>query len=754
MLKFLLSVAALAAVTSSQAITWKYGSFHATYKTCKLTGWGGNQPTSGKLTVPSTYTHTDGVTYTVNAIASNALDNLTEVTQITIPSTIRYIGKINSSGGLETNYYGTENFSNCPKLATFKVDSQNKYFTATDNGLLVNKDQTVLYRVPAAVTASSGKLTLPDKIETITDGTFSGNTSISNLTISQPTFRISSDAGFHEMPKLTTIKVASGNQYYAVKDGMLIDKGLKKIVAYPPARTTKNIEITSSPETIGENAFANTQYAKTITLPETITRIADGAFAGSSMTTVNLPQSLAKMGKKVFFSSNLLTATIPSGCTIREADHVYTFASCPQLKSITIKSEGAHISQGFARDCPKLESVSFTHTPGEIRDAAFKNCPSLTSFPFSATIDMLGDSIFVNTGFEKVVFDNANAVDYSTGDALFANCKNLRLIDISAIGLDNEDHDYWFSPQMISYCPLLTEIRLPRVTNFSHRNSSPNIGPSVPLAKLVIGNFYIWPAIPDGIVHYYGGNTYTPETYVKTTDTGIDSWIDGSWPLRYLYTGANGAKVAPIFYCDAINPAEDYVAKDATYYVPGRCAANYSEAAEEGCTVREMFSIRSERKPSPSGVNKDALYLYLTSENPTFKLLSYDICDQKGESAHMSVTGNDIVTPINHDDIKWIMLVYTINGEEMKTRYTIAELENSAIGDIAAAQASMSLIIDGNTMYISGSTANAAFSVINVNGAEVLRGTGSVIDLSSLASGTYIIRATDSGNQITDKFHI
>lgn len=167
-----------------------------------------------------------------------------------------------------------------------------------------------------------------------------------------------------------------------------------------------------------------------------------------------------------------------------------------------------------------------------------------------------------------------------------------------------------------------------------------------------------------------------------------------------------------------------------------------------------MFSIRSERKPSPSGVNKDALYLYLTSENPTFKLLSYDICDQKGESAHMSVTGNDIVTPINHDDIKWIMLVYTINGEEMKTRYTIAELENSAIGDIAAAQASMSLIIDGNTMYISGSTANAAFSVINVNGAEVLRGTGSVIDLSSLASGTYIIRATDSGNQITDKFHI
>lgn len=754
MFRILISVIVFAsAAVSANAIVWKYGSLNVSKKTCSITGWSGNQPTSGKLSIPSTYKHDDGITYTVNKVRSNALDNLTDVTEITIPASIRYIGKVNSSGGLETTLYGLENFRNCPKLKLYKVNADNKYFTASADGLLMNKDQTVLYGVPALLTATDGSYALPDQIKCITDGAFQGNTTIKTLTISKEANEISSKA-FYEMANLAKFKVSSSNRNYTVTDGMLISTAFNKIVAYPPARTTKTIKVTSGPVTVDEYAFANTQYAQTITLPETVTRIADGAFACSSITAVNLPESLTKMGQKVFFRSNLLTATIPSKCIIREADHVYTFASCPQLKSITIESKDARISEGFARDCPKLESVSFTHTPGEIRDAAFKNCPSLTSFPFSAAIDMLGDSIFVNTGFEKVVFDNANAVDYSTGDALFANCKNLKMIDMSAIGLDNEDHDYWFSPQMISYCPLLTEIRLPRVTNFSHRNSSPNIGPSVPLAKLVIGNFYIWPAIPDGIVHYYGGNTYTPETYVKTTDTGIDSWIDGSWPLRYLYTGANGAKVAPIFYCDAINPAEDYVAKDATYYVPGRCAANYSEAAEEGCTVREMFSIRSERKPSPSGVNKDALYLYLTSENPTFKLLSYDICDQKGESAHMSVTGNDIVTPINHDDIKWIMLVYSINGEEMKTRYTIAELENSAIGDIAASQTSMSLIIDGNTMYISGSTANAAFSVINVNGAEVLRGTGSVIDLSSLASGTYIVRATDSGNQITDKFHI
>ncbi|GEM_PF-1303604 len=751
MFRILISVIVFAsAAVSANAIVWKYGSLNVSKKTCSITGWSGNQPTSGKLSIPSTYKHDDGITYTVNKVRSNALDNLTDVTEITIPASIRYIGKVNSSGGLETTLYGLENFRNCPKLKLYKVNADNKYFTASADGLLMNKDQTVLYGVPALLTATDGSYALPDQIKCITDGAFQGNTTIKTLTISKEANEISSKA-FYEMANLAKFKVSSSNRNYTVTDGMLISTAFNKIVAYPPARTTKTIKVTSGPVTVDEYAFANTQYAQTITLPETVTRIADGAFACSSITAVNLPESLTKMGQKVFFRSNLLTATIPSKCIIREADHVYTFASCPQLKSITIESKDARISEGFARDCPKLESVSFTHTPGEIRDAAFKNCPSLTSFPFSAATDMQGDSIFVNTGFENVVFDNANAVDYSTGNALFANCQKLKLIDMSAIGIDNESHYYEFSPRMISSCPLLTEIRLPRATSFSHNNSYANIGPYVPLEKMVIGNFYVDASNYDGIVHYYGGNLYKPETYVKTTDMESGSWVDGCWPLKSLYSAANGARVAPIFYCDAVTPAEDYVAKDATYYVPGRCLPYYSEAANQGCTVREMFSIRIERRPSPSGV-RDALYLYLTSDNPSFKLLSYDIFDKNGVSTHTDATDNNVATNTSHDDIDWFMLVYTINGEEMKTRYTIAELENSAIGDIVDSENTLTLTLTGRTLSVSGNTNSVSFSIINANGEQMMEGNGTSIDLSALLPGLYVIQAGDGTKQLAEKF--
>lgn len=98
--KLLLIIVCIALSLPSHAIIWKYDSFNTTNKTCRLTGWSGTQPTSGKISIKSTYTHTDGVTYTVNSIAKNALNDLTEVTQITIPATVTRIGKVPYTGGL------------------------------------------------------------------------------------------------------------------------------------------------------------------------------------------------------------------------------------------------------------------------------------------------------------------------------------------------------------------------------------------------------------------------------------------------------------------------------------------------------------------------------------------------------------------------------------------------------------------------------------------------------------------------------
>lgn len=755
MLRFVLWSLVMAIAVSSNAMSWKYDSFNSSKKTCKLVGWGGKQPTSGKLTIPSEYKHTDGITYTVTNIAPDALNNLTEVTEITIPSTIRYIGKVNSTGGLETVYYGVENFNDCPKLAAFKVDSQNKYYTATDDGMLVKKDKTVLYRVPTVITATSGKMTLPAEIECIADGAFSCNTSISNLTIPTATFRISQYAGFHKMPKLTTFKVASANQYFVVKDGALVKKSSKYIVSYPPARTTKNIEFTFDAETIGENAFANTIYAKTLVVPATVTRIADEAFAGSSLTSVQLPETLERMGKKVFFKSNIINARIPANCIIKTADHKYTFASCPSLKRITIESANAKISEGFARDCPNLETVNLTHRADEIGYAAFKNCPALTSFPFTAATDMYGDSIFANTGFETVVFDNDYAVESIPGNYIFTSCRRLTMVDMSAIRIKNVQARYSFSSQMITNCINLKEVRLPEAVSFVKSYNNPNIGPGCPITKLVIRNFTV-PLLDSNYapIRYYGPGTFSPKTYVKTTDILENNFVGDNWPLKGLYDAGNSGKVTPVFFCEAYYPAPDYVAPDATYYVPGGCLKNYAEAEENGCTVKEMYgydcSITVEKPAYVETVN-----LKLSDIPGMTTLTSLKLTKTSGATSVIPATDGQISLVQPYADIESIRVSYVVNGEAMETVYKRDHIEESSVSDISDNDgASVSLSIQGRTLTLSGCDSNPAYRIYSIDGTEALNGSGTTVDLSTLASGTYIVRIADRESDAAAKFTI
>ena len=749
--KLLLSLLIVSAVVESHAITWKYGSFHATYKTCKVIGWGGNQPTSGKLTIPSTHKHTDGVTYTVNGIASGALDNLTSVTEITISSSIRYIGKVNSSGGLETEFYGVENFRNCPKLKTFKVDSSNKYFSTTDEGYLMDKKQTKLYRVSSIADATDGKFTVPATTEYVTDGAFSENSTITSLGFVAETTHISPNSGFHEMSKLATFRVPSNNTRYVVKEGALIDKSFKNIVSYPPARTTKNVTISYAAGAVLEHAFANTIHAKTLQLPKSITRIEQEAFAGSSLTSVTLPESLKDIYAKAFFKSKITAVEIPSKCPIQAVDK-YLFASCPDLKSITIKSSDVIIPEGFARDCPSLESVSLVSPAKEIRDAAFKDCPSLSSYPFSAATDMYGNSIFYNTGFETVVFDNAAAVAEIPGKAMFAKCLKLTSIDMSAISVDNEYNAYLFASQMINVCPNLKEIRLPSVVSFSRNSANPNIGPTVPLQKLVIGRFSVDEVSNYAVVRYYGPGTFSPQTYVKTTNAPESEWVGDSWPLKYLYDTANGARVTPVFYCEAVSPAEDYVAADAAYYIPGGCASRYSEAADAGCKVMEMydFIVPGGTPVSPN----DIMRLSITPNQAFVTISSVEVALKSGAVNIIPHTAGMVSTIYRYSEIESVRVKYSANGESLETLYPV-DVFTSAVGDIdAEGHTSLSVHLDGRAMLINGSVETPSYTVFNAEGRELLSGKGSQVDLSALAAGMYVVRVNDRASQVADKIMI
>lgn len=617
MFKRLVLAALVAAALPAQAIVWQYGSFNATKKTCAITGWSGNQPTSGKLTLPSAYQHSDGVTYTVTAVAAHALDRLTDVTEITIPSPVVKIGAVDNSGA-KPKVGDIQNFIGCEVLEKFKVASDNKAFAATGAGMLVSKDATVLYRVPACVDVPGGEATLASKITHVAPGSFAGNTSITTIILPASVTDISTNAGLHLMGNLSKFVVAAGNKSFSVADGALIYEG-NTLRAYPRCRTIRNLTVNTKVTDVDAHAFANAKH---------------------------------------------------------------------------------------------LESVKFAKAPEKIWEAAFSGCRSLKSFDFTMATDLMSDSIFAGCGFTEVVFDNKNMYVACLGSDMFSGCASLEKIDLSNVGLKGDIHTLTVSPYFVRNAKSLKEIRLPSAVYFSYdvdvTNGNPCIGPDVPLSKLVLGSF----SVDDGsCVRYRGNGTFTPATFVKTTNCASGA----EWPLAELYQSGDGAVVKPVFYCESYSPADEYISPlEATYYVPGLCEDNYLQPAQTEyakINVQSMYTLEARKSANQT----------LFTIRPALEGVTIDKIRLNNTVDGTPNTGGNL--SFNTGEVNEFRVFYTVLGEKMETAYPGSILDAADIEEIGAEASSEAVLYD-------------------LSGMEV--GT----DATALPAGVYIRRCGDTATKI------
>ncbi len=151
-----------------------------------------------------------------------------------------------------------------------------------------------------------------------------------------------------------------------------------------PTSTTYEGETFAVTE-IGDLALSMVIGIGEFTVPDGITRIGEGAFWESSLSSINIPASVVSIGNEAFEDcKSLTTFTLPS--TVRTIGEDLLFG-CASLKVVTLPDNLTAIPNGFLQGCALLERVDVPASVTRIGEFAMSECAALatTNIPDGVT---------------------------------------------------------------------------------------------------------------------------------------------------------------------------------------------------------------------------------------------------------------------------------------------------------------------------------------------------------------------------------
>lgn len=218
-------------------------------------------------------------------------------------------------------------------------------------------------------------ITLPDSLTIIPQNTFKFCTNLKTIDISNSITTIGVEA-FQEsglssitLPKSVSsveygafaysaikhIDVDIENQYFCSVNGVLFNKSMTELIAYPPGKSVINYTIPETVITIGFSAF------KTC----------------NNLASVRISNSIKIIGCEAFkFCENLNSITIPN--SVSEIRHS-AFEHCSSLKSLTIPESLNVIYEKAFKDCKSLNEIVFCNSFTSLGNNSFDGCIALSN---------------------------------------------------------------------------------------------------------------------------------------------------------------------------------------------------------------------------------------------------------------------------------------------------------------------------------------------------------------------------------------
>lgn len=151
--------------------------------------------------------------------------------------------------------------------------------------------------------------------------------------------------------------------------------------------------------TIGNGAFERSAVTS-VTIPDSVTAIHDGAFANCfQLTNISIPNSVTSIGFSAFeHCTSLKSITLPS--SLRSIS-MFLFHNCSQLTTIQIPDSVLSIQDYAFENCIRLETIQIPVSVTSIGVYAFAGCPSSMTVTYSGS-KTLWDSMTGNLNIPLV----------------------------------------------------------------------------------------------------------------------------------------------------------------------------------------------------------------------------------------------------------------------------------------------------------------------------------------------------------------
>ena len=287
----------------------------------------------------------------VTTIGEYAFEYGGTFTDITIPESVTSIGRSAFSGCNITSL--TWNAKNCSTNGN--LQTRNIERVTIGDEVVVLPDYFV----------NSSKITtvnIPQSVTTIGGWAFNGCSGLSSITIPESVTRIGGKA-FAGCENLTAVEIPDAVSYIGEQafsndinlGSVTIGKSLTEI-RYSVFEGCNITNLTWNARNCSSNGDMPTANIERVTIGDEVVVLPDYFVKGSKITTVNIPQSVTTIGSQTFRDCRGLTSVnIPNSVTTIGGS---AFFGCSGLTSITIPNSVTEIVGGAFYECDGLDTVT------------------------------------------------------------------------------------------------------------------------------------------------------------------------------------------------------------------------------------------------------------------------------------------------------------------------------------------------------------------------------------------------------------